>query len=783
MNPRHISKVPDYRKAIAPYNFVELPESVVEVFPNSLPQQNRYYAQSENRYTGRIECTLTTESPVYIRCGLTKEEFKNGSESKDLPNFFYTNPSGESTKPVIPGSSLRGMLRNLVEIITFSKIDQVSDHQRLFFRAVAVSPDKDSLGKEYQKYVDNLRNKTIQAGYLKKDNEGWYIQAAKKEYYMQPNRKQQSATFAWVREGDLDIQELIKFDEDGYKSQYIPVSYRQVAIDYNDRAKRLFASDVDTPNTYPQKKGVLVTSGNMKQDDSDKPSPRRNHCIVFDCLVFESDSNVEKLRLDEKAIEYYRNALTDFQKKSPFSKDWGMLNESCSVVFYYPPENGSKVVFFGQSPNFRIPYTHQDNRYAATVADFIPTHLTSEKENYKIGLIDLADAIFGWVKKDNKKELSENMRQRASRIFVTDAQYQSNERGIWYKGNFNDTITPQVLLEPKPTCFQHYLVQPEKDNPQADKAKLKHYASQPESETVIRGHKLYWHKGKKPHFQHPEGNSATGDHITKIKPINSGVKFKFDIHFENLTNIELGALLWVINICQREDKGKQYSFKLGMGKPLGMGSIKIEPQLYLSDRHHKYTQLFNENKWELGESEVIGEKCGVFIKQFEEYILSNIALEDYPKDKNKGEIHHISELPRIEMLLAMLTWDNSLNIEENTRYMEIQRDVNKFHIGKPKYGDQTINEYKERPVLPTPLQIIGWEDNRRIDKPPSSPSNPGSSIDPPKPKPKPKTKPQDQSSNVEKPIIRDQQPQKKPKGNSEGGNFNAIVRPPKPPKK
>lgn len=778
MNPRHNDNIPNHKKAIAPYNFVELPEKVVEVSPDYLPSKNIY---CNNHYTGIIECTLTTESPLYIRCGFTKEEFECGAESaesKDLPNFFYTNPLGEFTKPVIPGSSLRGMLRNLVEIITFSKIDQVADNQRLFFRAVAVSQNKDSLGKEYQKYVDNLRNKTIQAGYLKKDHEGWYIQPAKKE---------EGQTFAWVREGELEIEELIKFDEYDYRPQYIAVSYRRVAIDYNDRAKRLFASDVDTPNTYPQKKGVLVTSGNMKQDKSDKLSPRRNHCLVFDCLVFESDSNVEKLRLDERAIEYYRNALTDFQKEFPFSKDWGMLNENCSVVFYYPPENGGKVVFFGQSPNFRIPYTHQDNGYAATVADFIPTHLTSKKENSKIDLIDLADAIFGWVKKDNKKELPENIRQRASRVFVTDAQYQSaDERGIWYKGNFNDTITPQILSEPKPTCFQHYLVQPKKDNPEADKAKLKHYASQPESETVIRGHKLYWHKGKKPNFQHLEGDNASGTQVTKIKPINSGITFKFDIHFENLTKVELGALLWVIDICQREDKGKQYRLKLGMGKPLGMGAIKIEPQLYLSDRHQRYTNLFNETQWHLKESEVIGEKYANFIENFEEYILSNIALEDYPKGKNKGEIETISELPRIEMLLAMLTWDNSLNIEKNTRYMEIQRNVTKFHIGKPKHGDKTINEYKERPVLPTPLQIIGWEDNRRIDQPPSSPSNSGSSIDPPKPKPKPKTKPQEpqgQSSNVEKPITRDQQLQKKPKGNSEGGNFNAIVRPPKPPKK
>lgn len=749
MNPKHNDNIPEFievkeksqpkqikRRAVAPYNFVELPESVVEVSPDSLPSGNVY---CNNRYTGRIECTLTTESPLYIRCGFTQEEFGCGADSKDLPDFFYTNPLDKSTKPVIPGSSLRGMLRNLVEMITFSKIDQVADNQRLFFRAVAANPKQDSLGATYKKYI---LPQNIEAGYLKKDIEGWYIQPAKKEH---------DKTFAWVREKDLFLQDLINFDDNKYKPQYIAVSYRQVAIDYNDRAKRLFASDVDTPNTYPQKKGVLVTSGNMKQDNSDKLSPRRNHCLVFDCLVFESDSNVEKLRLDEKAIEYYRNALTDFQKESPFSKDWGMLNENCSVVFYYPPENGGKVVFFGQSPNFRIPYTHQDNGYAATVADFIPTHLTSEKENSKIDLIDLADAIFGWVKKDNKKELPENIRQRASRVFVTDAQYQSaDERGIWYKGNFNDTITPQVLLEPKPTCFQHYLVQRKEDNPEADKAKLKHYASKPESETVIRGHKLYWHKGKNHNFEHPEGNSATGDHITKIKPINSGVKFKFDIHFENLTNVELGALLWVIDIAQREDK--QYRLKLGMGKPLGMGSIKIEPQLYLSDRNQRYTSLFDNNDWNKGEP-IQPDNKSKYKDDFEKDLLGKLHESGVYQDLKK-----FHEIPRVKMLMSMLTWEETPSQQyiNNRRYMEIKREEH------PRIND--ANEYKERPVLPNPLQVI--EDDR--------------------------------PSNTAKPILRNQkntqseqinESQKKTTAKLEGGNSNVLARParparpPKPPKK
>ena len=739
MNPRHISNVPNDRKAIAPYNFVELPESVVEVSPNSLPQENRYHSQEENRYTGRIECILTTESPLYIRCGFTKAEFECGADSKDLPDFFYTNPLGKSTKPVIPGSSLRGMLRNLVEIITFSKIDKVTT-DNLVYRAVG---DTSSLAHKYRDYfLKNEGNKTfsflMHAGFMTQKGYDWYIRPASEII--------DGVSFARIEKSD--IRDNLPHWNNLCNAFEVTVQVEAIRPHFHNkgRIKLNYAKARLTNNGIS---GVAVTTGS---------APRKHMEFVFG-LPHSNSSN--DLPISNEMFQGYKDQITDGQKQ--------LLGEACAFqemqpVFYILDEK--KLLFFGHTMMFRLPYEK-------SVENFVPEQLND------LTKIDLADAIFGWV---DKKELPENMRQRASRVFVTDAQYQSNARGIWYKGNFNDTITPQILSEPKPTCFQHYLVQPEKDNPQADKAKLKHYASQPESETVIRGHKLYWHKGKNHNFEHPDGNKATGTQVTKIKPINSGVKFKFYIHFENLTNIELGALLWVLDIAQREDeKDKQYRLKLGMGKPLGMGSIKVEPNLCLSDRHYKYTQLFNENKWELGESEIIGKKYLDFVQLFEEYILSNISLEDYPKGKNKGDIETISELPRIEMLLAMLTWDNSLNIEENTRYMEIQRNVTKFHIGKPKHEDKTINEYKERPVLPTPLQIIGWEDNRRIDQPPSSPSNSGSSIDPPKPKPKPQ-EPQGQSSNVEKPITKDKQPQKKPKGNSEGGNSTAMTRPPKPRK-
>jgi len=108
MAPKHLRQISENRQAIAPYNFVELPDQVVELTEDYLPKSNCY---DPKRHTGKIDCTLTTSSPLYIRCGLTTEEFKDGKEAKDLPDFFYTNPTAKTQKTSSEKSSLQIILQ------------------------------------------------------------------------------------------------------------------------------------------------------------------------------------------------------------------------------------------------------------------------------------------------------------------------------------------------------------------------------------------------------------------------------------------------------------------------------------------------------------------------------------------------------------------------------------------------------------------------------------------------------------------------------------------------
>jgi CRISPR-associated protein (TIGR03986 family) len=667
MNPKHIHTIKDKeRKAVAPYNFVELPDVVIpaKLEDGKLCDNDRYH---QNRYTGKIKCTLTTSSPLYIRCGLTLEEYeviqKQLREHSDYPAFFY-NPV--THKPEIAGSSLRGMFRTLIEIISFSKISQVSDAQKFYFRAVAADKD-DPLKDEYIFHLGK-QGKNVKAGYLQKQGDKWFIRPAKTI---------DNSPFVWIKEktvlkagisGYIPIKNIS--DPNKYRPQYfMNVSFEDIQTKNN----RKFAQKMSSNSQTYDYTGVLISSGNMLEGATTLPDEikRKNHC-----LIREPDSNEKLIPIDKYAIEDYKQSLTAFQQQNPpFDSEMGVLKQG-RAIFYCEPKPGQPIKLFGQSPNFRIPYYPKGQAKAASAVDFIPSNLLDS------AIIDIADAIFGFVRQ--KKESQEIAQSHAGRVFISNAQC-TTENDIWLE---KTSIIPKILASPKPTTFQHYLVQPEEVN--ADKKNLKHYASEPIKDTVIRGHKLYWHKGSNPEITHPTPKEASNTQLTQIRPIKPGVKFEFTIHFENLTDVELGALMWLIDIAQ-DDK---YRLSLGMGKPLGMGAIKINYELFLDKRENRYAQLFdNNNNWYLPKTKETSVK---YKDKFEEHILSELK-----KLGNYEKIGKLSQIPRIQMLLAMLTWEEnpSQDYLDNTRYMEIERKE------KPCIGDDQ-NEYKARPVLPTPLQVI-----------------------------------------------------------------------------
>lgn len=79
----------------------------------------------------------------------------------------------------------------------------------------------------------------------------------------------------------------------------------------------------------------------------------------------------------------------------------------------------------------------------------------------------------------------------------------------------------------------------------------------------------------------------------KIKPLQQGQQLYFDIDFDNLTQTELAQL------CATLAPSEHFEHKIGLGKPIGLGSIKITPlRLHLVNRAQRYSEdNINANRY------------------------------------------------------------------------------------------------------------------------------------------------------------------------------------------
>ena len=81
---------------------------------------------------------------------------------------------------------------------------------------------------------------------------------------------------------------------------------------------------------------------------------------------------------------------------------------------------------------------------------------------------------------------------------------------------------------------------------------------------------------------HPDENKNQKNRVNPLKP---KCNFVFHIDFENLSNWELGLLLYALNPT------KDFHHKIGMGKSLGLGTVKIEPAgLFFINRQERYSE-------------------------------------------------------------------------------------------------------------------------------------------------------------------------------------------------
>jgi CRISPR-associated protein (TIGR03986 family) len=549
------------------------------------------------------------------------------------------------------------MFRNLIEIITFSRVSAVTPSQ-LIYRSVGGSTNHDINYRKQMMKQDHEREASssgntkyyiprIRGGYMVGRGNDWAIHPAKEfdgtTYAHIGINEERFRSFKSVRNCKNAYKVFIKSGP--YEFQKIRGGFLRIK----------FAKVVDS-NASPQtglRSATLARSGRMFSKKSE-------------AVVYEADPNAELLPLTDEQVDAYRVQISKEQIKL-LGKN-GALNDG-QPIFYL--EKDGKVIFFGHARMFRIPYTFSPLEY-------VPKELRATDEPENPNEVDYTEAIFGYTRKTGKGR----ERSYAGRVSFSDAKIIPKQNNIWLD---NEPVTPKILASPKPTTFQHYLVQPEPDLYPAGRTRdgrtkyetrLDDYESSPEDDTVIRGHKFYWHKGAVglDDIREKKALKSNDTQHTKIKPLRKEVKFKFRLRFDNLASEELGSLMWIFNTASSPN----IRLKIGMGKPLGMGAIQLNAKLYLAESKNRYQSLFNKNEWESGVQE-----ANTLAISFQDKFVTTIS--------NKLGLHFKKSLQR-KALLVMHQWPG---IEKDwSRYMEIQK-----------------KEYRGRPVLPSPFGV--WSKHKK----------------------------------------------------------------------
>src|SRR5699024_3362763 len=119
------------------YNFIPAPKEKEVFYPPWADQVSQDIPFSDGE-SGEIEFTITAETPIFIRNGHSEQDqkifkkYKNGdlsgasSQEKEAYERYisFSNLNG---KYFIPATSLKGMIRNVMEIMSFSRLKTEDD--------------------------------------------------------------------------------------------------------------------------------------------------------------------------------------------------------------------------------------------------------------------------------------------------------------------------------------------------------------------------------------------------------------------------------------------------------------------------------------------------------------------------------------------------------------------------------------------------------------------------------------------------------------------------------
>jgi CRISPR/Cas system CSM-associated protein Csm3 (group 7 of RAMP superfamily) len=363
--------------------------------------------------------------------------------------------------------------------------------------------------------------------------------------------------------------------------------------------------------------------------------------------VFLDDEIVSRFLTEVKSNE---NRKRIWQKELDSLEKNGYARVFC--IYHKSGEKKGQVKELGIARYMRIPYPRTPAQLAG--------NFTKD---------DFCAHLFGYVNGVDKDSKARKGKLSFSECRLENAHEQKTVR--------------LVLGTPHPTCIQHYVDQWVDENNVPDRYRTKNNPDRLfayNEGNALRGRKFYWHR--KP--QQQKGPIENEKIQTNFRPVGAGAEGTFTISLNSVNELELGAILEMLNIP------KDSAFKLGMAKPYGYGSVSLTiKSIDLEKDTDRYASI--SNRLMPASASVLNEsQQKTLIRKFEEYVFK--CVNDGVASSYE-ELLPIADL-REMMLLKDNTYDrlSSPEWEAKTAYMGI-KDCH------PNFKDKKILPYADHVKL------------------------------------------------------------------------------------
>ena len=613
-----------------PYTFVASPrrtgikqgDFAGDFNPLAYNSDLNHAALSPNLWTGHIPIKLTTVTPLV----LLKDD---GRERKPSEHQNY------DVFDRIPESSLRGMLRSAYEVVTNSRYGCFSNDDRLAYRmrpqeALDLIPaviEDGGNGKLVARLYTGTSVPTNRGPGNGAGGRGPMYAAMLTRYHSDASLNSECTAY----NTQVNRREM-------YEPQTGHEVFTEIVSSRHDRpfyrfwkAIRVWPKESPSPQTQGRvvKGRVLITNQNMgnKHDERIFFNPETRTFPITEAIKEAWQMRIKSYRDAHSEDDIFGRKDHEKRRVNPWEKIGDDPGKTAwSPHLYHDGRNKDR---WGGTPYDAANLRPDDMVYARCefsgntitgIADLYPVMISRElyadspkdlldsslRPAKKRSELSPADRLFGWVPQLDPEEHQERQTEKQNRerqpykgrIRVVCKDQSRPEIVQRFDG---ETLPLTILGQPKPAQGRFYVAD-DQGRAQHEKNKVDagYDASQGKS---LRGRKQYWHhkgleaeltedkqtgcywqpstedrtqvkrKGRYQEYRRPDknGEPQRDPQNRSIEGwIKSGTEFRVSLYVQNLQPAEVGALLWLLSLPEK------HYFKLGYGKPLGFGSVRLE---------------------------------------------------------------------------------------------------------------------------------------------------------------------------------------------------------------